>query len=74
MRTVSAGPFAYDLFTKNHSDFGVDYIELTSPVSSQASYDDCKYICSLGLKAKILTHVRCSLEDAKKAVSAPLVV
>uniref|UniRef100_A0A0D2XB91 Pyruvate carboxyltransferase domain-containing protein n=1 Tax=Fusarium oxysporum (strain Fo5176) TaxID=660025 RepID=A0A0D2XB91_FUSOF len=48
------------------SDFGVDYIELTSPVSSQASYDDCKHICSLGLKAKILTHVR--LDDAKRAV------
>ncbi|KAM5379231.1 hypothetical protein ACJA88_005791 [Fusarium oxysporum] len=50
------------------SDFGVDYIELTSPVSSQASYDDCKHICSLGLKAKILTHVRCNMDDAKRAV------
>ncbi|KAI0186614.1 hypothetical protein F4808DRAFT_454467 [Astrocystis sublimbata] len=68
--------FSNAFFTREHkvkiatmlSDFGVDYIELTSPVSSQASYDDCKHICSLGLKAKILTHVRCSLEDAKKAV------
>jgi len=68
--------FSNAFFTREHkvkiatmlSDFGVDYIELTSPVSSQASYDDCKYICSLGLKAKILTHVRCSLDDAKKAV------
>ncbi|KAI1016095.1 hypothetical protein LB504_009218 [Fusarium proliferatum] len=50
------------------SEFGCQYIELTSPVSSQASYDDCKYICSLGLKAKILTHVRCNMEDAKRAV------
>ncbi|KID78602.1 homocitrate synthase, partial [Metarhizium brunneum ARSEF 3297] len=49
-------------------NFGVDYIELTSPVASQASYDDCKAICQLGLKAKILTHVRCNMEDAKKAV------
>ncbi|KAI1345924.1 hypothetical protein F5Y01DRAFT_299265 [Xylaria sp. FL0043] len=49
-------------------NFGVDYIELTSPVASQASYDDCKAICQLGLKAKILTHVRCNMEDARKAV------
>ncbi|TGJ82942.1 hypothetical protein E0Z10_g5823 [Xylaria hypoxylon] len=49
-------------------NFGVDYIELTSPVASQGSYDDCKAICQLGLKAKILTHVRCNMEDARKAV------
>ncbi|KAJ2980701.1 hypothetical protein NQ176_g2482 [Zarea fungicola] len=50
------------------SDFGVDYIELTSPVSSPQSYEDCKTICKLGLKSKILTHVRCNMDDAKKAV------
>jgi len=50
------------------SDFGADYIELTSPVSSPQSFEDCKKICQLGLKAKILTHVRCNMEDAKKAV------
>ncbi|KAG9499260.1 hypothetical protein J7337_010079 [Fusarium musae] len=68
--------FANAFFTREHkvkiatmlSEFGCQYIELTSPVSSQASYDDCKYICSLGLKAKILTHVRCNMEDAKRAV------
>ncbi|UKZ89615.1 homocitrate synthase lys21 [Trichoderma asperellum] len=49
-------------------EFGVDYIELTSPVSSPQSYEDCKTICSLGLKTKVLTHVRCNMEDAKKAV------
>ncbi|KAI1399254.1 hypothetical protein F4819DRAFT_427367 [Hypoxylon fuscum] len=48
--------------------FGCDYIELTSPVSSPQSYEDCKTICRLGLKAKILTHVRCNMEDAKKAI------
>lgn len=32
------------------SDFGVDYLELTSPVSSEKSYEDCKTICNLGLK------------------------
>lgn len=48
--------------------FGVDYIELTSPAASQQSYDDCKAICNLGLKAKILTHVRCDMRDATLAV------
>ncbi|KAF2129571.1 homocitrate synthase [Dothidotthia symphoricarpi CBS 119687] len=49
-------------------DFGVDYIELTSPAASEQSRRDCEAICKLGLKAKILTHVRCHLEDAKIAV------
>ncbi|OBT80890.1 homocitrate synthase [Pseudogymnoascus sp. 05NY08] len=50
------------------SDFGVDYIELTSPAASPQSKADCETICKLGLKAKILTHVRCTMEDAKLAV------
>ncbi|ODA78784.1 hypothetical protein RJ55_06168 [Drechmeria coniospora] len=50
------------------SNFGVDYIEVTSPASSPQSFEDCKTICKLGLKSKILTHVRCNMEDAKKAV------
>ncbi|KAK3177904.1 hypothetical protein OEA41_000036 [Lepraria neglecta] len=49
-------------------DFGVEYIELTSPASSEQSRLDCEKICSLGLKAKILTHVRCNMQDAKIAV------
>lgn len=34
------------------------------------SFEDCKLICGLGLKTKILTHVRCHMDDAKKAVEA----
>ncbi|KAF2451694.1 homocitrate synthase [Karstenula rhodostoma CBS 690.94] len=49
-------------------EFGVDYIELTSPAASEQSRLDCEAICKLGLKAKILTHVRCNMEDAKIAV------
>ncbi|KAF2703676.1 homocitrate synthase-like protein [Pleomassaria siparia CBS 279.74] len=49
-------------------DFGVDYIELTSPAASEESRRDCEAICKLGLKAKILTHVRCNMQDAKIAV------
>ncbi|KAG5764934.1 hypothetical protein H9Q69_011575 [Fusarium xylarioides] len=48
-------------------EFGVDYIELTNPAASPQSRDDCEAICKLGLKAKILTHTRCTMEDAKLA-------
>lgn len=49
-------------------EFGVDYIELTSPAASEQSRLDCVAICQLGLKAKILTHVRCDMRDAQLAV------
>ncbi|KAL8885348.1 MAG: hypothetical protein Q9215_006786 [Flavoplaca cf. flavocitrina] len=49
-------------------DFGVEYIELTSPASSEQSRKDCETIVNLGLKAKILTHVRCNMDDARLAV------
>lgn len=49
-------------------EFGVDYIELTSPAASEQSRKDCEAIAKLGLKAKILTHVRCNMSDAKLAV------
>lgn len=48
--------------------FGVDYIELTNPAASEQSRKDCEAICKLGLKAKILTHTRCTMSDAKIAV------
>lgn len=49
-------------------EFGVEYIELTSPMASEQSFQDAKRICSLGLRAKILTHVRCHMTDVKKAI------
>ncbi|MBU6423703.1 MAG: homocitrate synthase [Chloroflexota bacterium] len=48
--------------------FGVEYIEVTSPVASPQSYEDCKTIAALPLRAKVLTHVRCHMDDAKVAV------
>jgi len=48
--------------------FGVEYLELTSPLASPESYNDCVTIAKLGLNAKILTHTRCNMEDARKAV------
>lgn len=49
-------------------DFGADYIELTSPAASEQSRLDCEAICKLGLKSKILTHIRCHMDDARIAV------
>jgi isopropylmalate/homocitrate/citramalate synthase len=48
--------------------FGVEYLELTSPAASEQSRSDCEAICNLGLKAKILTHIRCHMDDARIAV------
>jgi homocitrate synthase len=48
--------------------FGVEYIELTSPVASPQSLEDLKIVAGLDLRAKILTHVRCHMDDAGVAV------
>lgn len=48
--------------------FGVEYLELTSPAASPQSRADCERIAKLGLKAKVLTHVRCHMDDAKLAI------
>ncbi len=53
-------------------DFGVEYIELTSPLASPKSYEDCKTIANLGLKCKVLTHIRCHKEDAKRALDTDI--
>ena len=49
-------------------NFGVEYIELTSPAASEQSRLDCEAICKLNLNAKILTHIRCHMDDARIAV------
>ena len=36
-------------------DFGVEYIEITSPAASEQSRLDCIAICNLGLKAKVMS-------------------
>ncbi|KAL3290877.1 ABC multidrug transporter [Colletotrichum asianum] len=64
--------FANALFdtglAKKLDAFGVDYIELRTPVASPQSRKDCELICGLGLKAKILAHVRCHMDDVRAAV------
>jgi homocitrate synthase len=49
-------------------EFGVEYIELTSPVVSPRSFQDLRIICTLGLSAVVLTHIRCREEDAIRAL------
>ncbi len=48
--------------------FGVEYLELTTPQASPQSEKDCMAIARLGLNAKIVTHTRCTLEDVRRAV------
>ena len=48
--------------------FGVEYLELTSPAASPGSRRDCSLIAKAPLRAKVLTHTRCHLEDAKLAI------
>jgi homocitrate synthase len=49
-------------------DFGVEYLELTTPCASPQSEQDCRTIAGLGLRAKTLTHTRCVLDDVKRAI------
>ena len=48
--------------------FGVDYLEVTSPVASPRSFQDCATIAALPLRARVLTHIRCHMDDAKRAL------
>jgi homocitrate synthase len=49
-------------------EFGVEYLELTSPQASPGSRDDLRGIAGLGLHAKVLTHIRCHRDDARVAL------
>lgn len=52
-------------------EFGVEYIELTSPAASSQSLHDCQKVAALPLKkAKTLTHIRCTMEDARLAIDS----
>lgn len=48
--------------------FGVEFIELTTPVASPESRKACELISGLGLKSKILTHTRTNMHDARVAI------
>lgn len=48
--------------------FGVEYLELTTPLASPQSARDCEAIARLGLRTKILTHTRCAMPDVRQAI------
>ena len=48
--------------------FGVDYMELTSPVASPQSESDLRELARLERRFRLLTHIRCNLDDARLAV------
>ena len=50
------------------ANFGVEYIELTSPCASPTSLTDCKLLSKLDIDSKVLTHIRCHMDDAKVAL------
>ena len=50
------------------ANFGVEYIELTSPCASPTSLTDCKLLSKLDINSKVLTHIRCHMDDAKVAL------
>ncbi len=45
--------------------FGVDYIEVTNPLASPQSARDAAAIAKLGLRAKVISHARCVLDDVR---------
>jgi len=49
-------------------EFGAEYLELTSPMASPGSLEDLRTIARLGLKSRILTHIRCHKDDAAIAL------
>lgn len=49
-------------------DFGVEMIEMTSPCASPQSEADIRAVVGAGLRARILTHIRCKREDAIRAL------
>jgi homocitrate synthase len=48
--------------------FGVDYMELTSPLASPQSEADLRLIANQPRRFRLLTHVRCNLDDARLAI------
>lgn len=48
--------------------FGVEYIEVTNPAASPQSARDLATIAALGLKAHIVAHTRCHMNDVRLAV------
>ncbi len=48
--------------------FGIEYIEVTTPVASPQSARDAKVLANLNLKAKVITHIQCRKDAAWAAL------
>jgi homocitrate synthase len=48
--------------------FGIEMIEMTSPCASPQSEADIRAMVAQGFNARILTHIRCAKEDARRAL------
>jgi homocitrate synthase len=48
--------------------FGVEFIEVTTPIATPESRKTAETLSSLGLKAKVITHTRCHMDDARVAI------
>ncbi|MEO0565044.1 MAG: homocitrate synthase, partial [Chloroflexota bacterium] len=48
--------------------FGVEYMELTTPLASPRSESDLRAIAKMPRKFRLLTHIRAKLDEAKLAV------
>jgi homocitrate synthase len=48
--------------------FGVEFIEVTTPIATPESRRTAETLSSLGLKAKVITHTRCHMDDARVAI------
>ncbi|PJF22816.1 MAG: homocitrate synthase [Phototrophicales bacterium] len=48
--------------------FGVEMLEMTSPLASPQSEADIRAIVKENLNLKVLTHIRCNKEDARRAL------
>ena len=49
-------------------DFGIQFLELTSPAASKRSRSDAEKIASANLPATIAAHIRCHVDDAAIAL------
>jgi homocitrate synthase len=49
-------------------EFGVEYLEVTTPVASALAQRSCREIAALPLRATVLTHTRCVVDDVRLAV------
>ena len=49
-------------------EFGLEFLEVTTPVASPESRATAELLAGLGLKTQIITHTRCHMDDARVAV------